>query len=391
MTIPAVRQVVAKKQVVWSHTPWVVALMKHLFAVGYVSEMEQPTGSVRSDLSGANANADESIPIGIDASRPLPATQATGRNLDALPEARREIGGPSLSNQKHRGREILHELRYMPRLALMSILLLCGTMQAAIFQNTFTTNQNSMGTGALVSQSNNLLGVNNTDTNTFLRSGGVGSAPSFVALPGSSATNPIANIYVTNLFATNITVQNNLTVSNLFTVNGNHNTLIVTNSLTLQTIKTNVLATTSSGLITNVNYGSGLTWTPSTLTLSASGGGGASVWIPNAALTYSGGTNVTIDGSGGTNFYVLLTNTAFFATPSNIPASSTTNTSFTVFFQQNATGTWDVTWTNASFKWPGGSQFKPLTNASSVSWVTFTMSPFTNGIFVGDYGVLDSR
>ncbi len=199
------------------------------------------------------------------------------------------------------------------------------------------------------------------------------------------------SLTVSNLITTNITVQNNLVVSNLYTVNGAHNTMIITNSLTLQTVKTNVLATTSSGLVTQVNYGTGLTWTPSTLTLSASGGGGASVWVPNTALTYSGGTNLTIDGSGGTNFYALLTNTAFFATPSNIPASSTTNTSFTVFFQQNTTGTWDVTWTNASFKWPGGSQFKPLTNASSVSWVTFTMSPFTNGIFVGDYGVLDSR
>ncbi len=118
--------------------------------------------------------------------------------------------------------------------------------------------------------------------------------------------------------------------------------------------------------------------------------GGASVWVPNTALSYSG-SNVVIDGSGGTNFYLALTGATFFATPANIPASKATNTSFTVYFQQPSTGTCLVTWTNASFKFPGGSQFQPLTNASSVSWVSFTMSPFTNGIFMGDYGVLDSR
>jgi len=123
------------------------------------------------------------------------------------------------------------------------------------------------------------------------------------------------------------------------------------------------------------------------------GGGGASVWVPNTALTYSGGTNLTIDGSGGTNFFVTLTNTAFFVTPSNVPASKATNTSFQVWFMQDGTGGRLVTWTNASFKFPGGSTaaFQPLTNANAVSYISFSMSPFTNGIFVADYGVLDSR
>lgn len=132
--------------------------------------------------------------------------------------------------------------------------------------------------------------------------------------------------------------------------------------------------------------------------LGVSGGGGgssnaATTWIPNTALSYvGGGTNVAIDGSGGTNFYLTVTKATHMTTPSNIPASASTNTVFTVFFKMDGTGTWDVTWTN-NFKFPGGPNavFKPTTNANAVSWVSFTMSPFTNGVFMADYGVYDNR
>ncbi len=293
----------------------------------------------------------------------------------------------------------------MKRLLLALLLALpLGASAQAILRNAFTTNANQT-LGATSSSVYPLVIDSSTGVVTpnhilFSPSFHMADTNGFFAgdLSLSGRTNKLSivnnQLYMDGVPVTSTASApvNNFYATNIFVQNGAHNTLIITQQLTLSFLKTNVLATTASGVVTSVVYGSGLTWTPSTLTLSASGGGGgASVWIPNTALTYSGGTNLTIDGSGGTNFYVLLTNTAFFATPSNIPASSTTNTSFTVFFQQNATGTWDVTWTNASFKWPGGSQFKPLTNASSVSWVTFTMSPFTNGIFVGDYGVLDSR
>jgi hypothetical protein len=79
----------------------------------------------------------------------------------------------------------------------------------------------------------------------------------------------VTNVTVSNITVSNVTVQNNLTVSNLYTVNGNHNTLIVTNSIAIQAVKTNLLATTSTGLVTNANYGTGLAWDPATLTLSA--------------------------------------------------------------------------------------------------------------------------
>jgi hypothetical protein len=262
---------------------------------------------------------------------------------------------------------------------------------SALLLSTWSSDGNFSAVSASLSGTTNRLTISN---NTLLMDG--------VAVGGSTSTNYYSTIITTNMTVlnsltvsnisvTNITVQNNLIVSNLYTVNGNHNTLIVTQALTLGTLKTNLLAVTATGLVTNANYGSGITWTPSTLTLSASASGGASVWVPNTALTYSGGTNLTIDGSGGTNFFVLLTNTAFFTTPANIPADKSTNMSFTVFFQQDSSGSRAVTWTNASFKWPGASQFQPSTNASAVSWVSFIMSPFTNSIFMGDYGVLDSR
>jgi len=205
----------------------------------------------------------------------------------------------------------------------------------------------------------------------------------------------VNNLYSSNFFVTNVTVQNNLTTSNFYAVNGNHNTLIVTNALSLTSLGTNkLLRIGSNGAVTNIANGSGV------LTNDGSGGfswvtvsggsSGASVWVPNTALTYSSGTNVTIDGSGGTNFFLNVTNTTFFVTPSNIPASSSSNTSFTVYFKMVTAGS-AVTWTNGSFKFPGNSQFQPTTNANAVSWVSFSMSPFTNGIFMSDYGVYDSR
>lgn len=118
---------------------------------------------------------------------------------------------------------------------------------------------------------------------------------------------------------------------------------------------------------------------------------GASVWVPNVVLTYSSGTNVTIDGSGGTNFVLTVTNTTFFTTPSNLPSTTSTNTSFTVFFKMDATGGYSVTFTNTYFKFPGGIVFVPTTNANAVSVLSFTMSPFTAGQFYADYGILDVK
>lgn len=210
---------------------------------------------------------------------------------------------------------------------------------------------------------------------------------------GGSSTNPASTIYVTNIFSTNITVQTITAVTNQVTVmKGGH--ITISNSFTIVTNATmtfsnmpwpSVMIVGADGNLTNAVL-SGITLSGNTLTAS---GGSASPWMPNATLTYSGGTNVTIDGSGGTNFFLPLTNTAFFVTPANVPASKSTNTIFTIYFQQDSTGGRLVTWTNGSFKFPGGSLgvFQPDTNANAVSSVSFSMSPATNGIFMADYGV----
>lgn len=222
-------------------------------------------------------------------------------------------------------------------------------------------------------------------TRGFMRTSNQPEAQAYLGMVtgGSSTTIVVQTITV---------VTNNVQVMKGGHVTISNNITMVTNStLTFSNMPwPSVMVVGANGDLTNASL-SGLTLVGNTLTASGSGGG-ASVWVPNTALAYSG-SNVTIDGSGGTNFFLNLTGTTFFATPANIPASKTTNTSFSVFFQQPSTGTCLVTWTNGSFKWPGGSlgAFQPDTNANAVSWVSFTMSPFTNGIFMGSYGVLGSQ
>lgn len=190
------------------------------------------------------------------------------------------------------------------------------------------------------------------------------------------------NSGVSNVIATNITAVTINSTTNIVNVaKGGHVT--VENTFTLLPAGPNKLLRTDSD--TNVvaaTIGSGLAFDGTTL--SATGGGGASVWVPTTALTYSGGTNVTMHASGGTNFTVEVTNTTFMAAPSNPPGSSSTNTTWTVTFKMDATGGYVVTWTNL-FKGP---QFQPLTNANAVSMVTITTSTLTNGQYFLDYGLI---
>ncbi len=282
----------------------------------------------------------------------------------------------------------------------------CFCTKAAIFQNSLNTNV--LGTNLVWTPATRILEIENNSGAFVITSNGL-SIVQISPLPGAnvlpalnllqylqfnSTTNrlTIANnallldgVPVGGTSETN--VSNNFYTTNNFFVNGKGNTLIVTQALTLNYVKTNLLSTDANGLVTTTKFGAGITWDPATQTISATAGGSATAWRPNTALTYSS-SNVVIDGSGGTNFYLALTGATFFATPANIPASKTTNTFFTVYFQQPSTGTCLVSWTNASFFFPGNSPFQPLTNANAMSSVTFTMSPFTNGIFLGDYGTL---
>ncbi len=181
-----------------------------------------------------------------------------------------------------------------------------------------------------------------------------------------------SNAPVNNFYATNFYVQN-----------GNHNNMIVSNSFKLIPAgPSKILRTDSNTNVVAAVIGTGLAFDGTNLTTTGSSSG-ASVWIPNTALTYSGGTNITMDASGGTNFTVAVTNTIFMADPTNPPGSTSTNTSWTMTFKMDGTGGYAVTWTN-KFK---GIQFQPLTNANAVSMVTITTSSFTNGQYYLDYGI----
>lgn len=264
-----------------------------------------------------------------------------------------------------------------------------GNLNSALLTTAVNIGQTNIG---VMIQDNTMA----TFDGTALRAAGGVFTNSFQLISGASAGLVLtANAVGVGTWAggSSSPVTNFYSISNHFTVSkGGH--LVISNSFT---ILTNGVATLSnlpspSVLVLNTDQAitnailSGLTLVGNTLT--ASGGGGASVWQPNTALTYSGSTNLTIDGSGNTNFYVVLTNTAFFTTPNNVPASASSNTTFTVYFQQDATGGRLVTWTNGSFVFPGNVPFLPSTNASSISYVTFSMSPFSAGKFIGDYGVI---
>lgn len=181
---------------------------------------------------------------------------------------------------------------------------------------------------------------------------------------------------VTNVYNTTI-------ITNSFFVSGKGNTLVITQQLTLQAIKTNLLSTDASGNVTTTKFGANISWDPATQTISASGGGGTS---PSYNLLTQSGTNAgTIDFSGIGNhsvWYITASNNLFFGTPSNIPTNPFT---FYVFVRQPSTGTCFVTWTNGTYGFSGGSTNGPIsdTNGNHMDIWTFIVSPFTNSQIMG--------
>jgi hypothetical protein len=180
---------------------------------------------------------------------------------------------------------------------------------------------------------------------------------------------------------TNLTVQNNLTTSNFFTVNGNHNTVIVSNSLSIQPVKTNLLATTSTGLITNAVYGTGIAWDPTTRTISATAVSSDTTATNIVTLTQTGTNISAMDFSlvaRGGIFKITLTNNAFMPTPANV-----NNTDFKkcwLAVQQPSTGTCLVQFTNGSFSVPEGNALLIDTNNGAVTYYEMLSDVFTNGL-----------
>jgi len=155
---------------------------------------------------------------------------------------------------------------------------------------------------------------------------------------GGASTNPVPNYYVSNFFATNVTVQNSLTVQNLYTVNGSHNLMIVTNAVQMP-------------------------WT--TLTLS--------------------GTNVSaVNLAAGSMFKLTLTTNAFFVAPTGLPGTNLSQV-IQIHLLEDGTGTWGITMTNGAsgngwlLAGSGAStnQVPTInTNANGVTILTFVTSPF---------------
>jgi len=238
------------------------------------------------------------------------------------------------------------------------VLLAAWTAQAQpILRNAITTNALAHGTGALTNDG----------------SGGFG----WTLLTGN-----VTNVY-NSVTITNLTVIN----TNVFNVSkGGH--LTVSNSLSILTILTNVLATTGTGLVTNMVVGSGLAYDTSTRTLSATASGGG-VTTDVTTLGWSG-TNITgFDATtNGMSFYLLATNNAHFgtATFSNLPAKTAYKT-YTLCVQMDSTGGRIITFTNTVVGWALAQPVFIETNASAVSYVYLHTDLTTNSTLVGTANV----
>ena len=187
--------------------------------------------------------------------------------------------------------------------------------------------------------------------------------------PGSSST-PITNfVSITNSFT--VAKGGHMTISNNITI-------LTNGTFTLQNLPLpSVLIVGTNGNVTNATL-SGLTLGNDN-TLTASGGGGASTWVPVTTLAFST-TNVTIPLNGGTNFVVTLTNssTGYF-TSSAAPSSASTNTTFTVTAIQDGTGTRAMNWDTNVFHFMGGVVPVCTTNANAEDVFTISTSAKTAG------------
>lgn len=113
-----------------------------------------------------------------------------------------------------------------------------------------------------------------------------------------------------------------------------------------------------------------------TVTNSSSVFSGAGYGSVQQELSYSSGTNLTVDASKSLHF-VSLTNTAYFAQPSSLVAGA----SFTVILQQDSTGTRAVTFNTNYWKFPSGAQPSITTNANAYDVLSCIACPYGTNIF----------
>jgi len=93
-------------------------------------------------------------------------------------------------------------------------------------------------------------------------------------------------------------------------------------------------------------------------------------------LSYASATNLTVDANKSLHF-VSLTNTAYFAQPSNLEVGRT----FTVILQQDGTGTRAVTFNTNYWKFPGGVVPTITTNANAYDVLSCISCPYGTNVF----------
>lgn len=288
---------------------------------------------------------------------------------------------------------------------LLTILLLCWSWSAwsqPILRNAATTNSTPKLPNILPTSSNPLFPISVEDPDGSGGDRTISYRPGFfttgtnMTVPGNLSLNGRTNrLSIANdqLLLDGIPISGgsetapilNQYISNYFAINGRNNTLIVTQALTLQFIKTNLLSVDANGLVTTTKFGANITWDPATQTLNSTGGG-SGLTETVTTLGWSG-TNLTgFDcATNGASYYVLLTNHALIgsSTMANLPAKTAYKT-YTLCVQNDSTGVWTLTFTNTIFAWSEGSQPVMVTNGSGVAYFYFHTDLTTNSILVGN-------
>lgn len=228
---------------------------------------------------------------------------------------------------------------------LIVLLIITLPMIAAIFQNTYTT-QNPGKTPI------NLPAVT-TAVNPMVHSSGDGTV--LVA--------PSLTITDTNVNLTGNMTNNGVIISNLFRL---------------------VAGAGANKVLTSDGSGNG-TWQ------TASGGSSTNfdsltvtnfIRGPRVTLTLTG-TNVTgFDLNLGNEFILVLTTNAFFAAPSNLQNTNVWQ-NVAVHIIQGGGGLCAVKWTNSVYKWQGGAAPVQTTNGFAYDVYNFTPSAATNSQLVG--------
>jgi hypothetical protein len=112
-----------------------------------------------------------------------------------------------------------------------------------------------------------------------------------------------------------------------------------------------------------------------TLTNSSSSLAGDAFISSQQTLSYSSGTNLTVDATKLLH-YISLTNTAYFAQPSGLAAGA----SFTVILRQDSTGGRAVTFNTNYWRFPNGTQPSVTTNASAIDVISCVADPFGTNV-----------